>query len=285
MKLVRGIAGFLVVSVAATGLGQRTYFGFDKNDYPGDDLLPALHRTFAYTGYWLNNPPGMSNNPWAGKRGVIRAAGFGFLVLFNGRLDAQLKGQDAAGLGREDASAAIAAAKQEGFPAGAIIFLDQEEGGSLLPEQAAYIGAWIAAVRHSRYKPGVYCSGIAVPSGARLISTAQDIGNAFRRQSFGCGTTGAPRLRAVLYRRNWIWQRTGSETRWSGNMRSLRVGLKILLVASQPMRPMNDVMRRSYCSRNALISTLTQAVRLIRPTDDNGRFVLVGFQDFRLLRS
>ena len=176
---MRGIAGCLLVSVAATGLGQRTYFGFDKNDYPGDDLLPALHRTFAYAGYWLNNPPGMSNNPWAGKRGVIRAAGFGFLVLFNGRLDAQLKGQDAAGLGREDASAAIAAAKQEGFPAGAIIFLDQEEGGSLLPEQAAYIGAWIAAVDHSRYKPGVYCSGIAVPSGARLISTAQDIGERF----------------------------------------------------------------------------------------------------------
>jgi hypothetical protein len=160
---------------AASSLGQRIYFGFDKNGYPGDGLLPALHQTFAYTGYWLNNPPGMSNNPWAGKRGAVRLAGFGFLVLFNGRLDAQLKNQDAAGLGRADASTAITAAKQEGFPAGAIIFLDQEEGGSLLAEQADYVGAWIAAMGHSEYKAGVYCSGIAVPSGPKSISTAQDI--------------------------------------------------------------------------------------------------------------
>lgn len=179
MKLVRGIFGCLLVSAVAPGLGQRTYFGFDKNGYPGDDLLPAFHRTFAYAGYWLTNPPGMSNNPWAGKRGVVRAAGFGFLVLFNGRLDAQLKDRDPAELGREDASAAIAAAKQEGFPSGAIIFLDQEEGGRLLPEQADYIGAWIAAVGRSEYRVGIYCSGIAVSSGAEMISTAQDIEGRF----------------------------------------------------------------------------------------------------------
>ncbi len=179
MKLARGVLGCLLVSAVAQGLGQRTYFGFDKNGYPGDDLLPPLHRAFAYTGYWLNNPPGMSNNPWAGKRSVVRAAGFGFLVLFNGRLDAQLKGQDAAGLGRDDASAAVTGAKQEGFPSGAIIFLDQEEGGSLLPEQADYIGAWIGAVGHSEYKVGIYCSGIAVPSGSKMISTAEDIEGRF----------------------------------------------------------------------------------------------------------
>ncbi|MGB9028872.1 MAG: glycoside hydrolase domain-containing protein, partial [Acidobacteriaceae bacterium] len=109
----------------------------------------------------------------------VRAAGFGFLVLFNGRLDAQLKGQDAAGLGRTDATAAVAAAKQEGFPAGAVIFLDEEEGGSLLAEQADYIGAWIAVVGHSGYKVGVYCSVIAVPSGAKMMSTAQDIEGRF----------------------------------------------------------------------------------------------------------
>jgi hypothetical protein len=175
MKWVRGTIGCVLVIAAASGFGQRTYFGFDKNGYPGDDLLPALHRTFSYTGYWLNNPPGMSNNPWAGKRGVVRAAGLGFLILFNGRLDAQLKDQDAAELGREDASAAIATAKQERFPAGASIFLDQEEGGGLLPEQADYIGAWIAAIGRSEYRFGVYCSGIAVPSGSKTISTAQDI--------------------------------------------------------------------------------------------------------------
>ncbi len=178
MKLARSLAGCMLMSAVFAG-AQRSYVGFDKNGYPGDDLLPALRKTFAYTGYWLNNPPGMSNNPWTGKRRVVRAAGFGFLVLFNGRLDAQLKGQNAAAIGRQDAANAVDSAKREGFPSRTIIFLDQEEGGRLLPEQAGYIGAWIVAMKHSGYNAGVYCSGIAVPSGAEMISTARDIGARF----------------------------------------------------------------------------------------------------------
>ncbi|HEX4066287.1 MAG TPA: glycoside hydrolase domain-containing protein [Acidobacteriaceae bacterium] len=153
----------------------RDYVGFDKNGYPGDDLLPALRKTFTYAGFWLNDPPGMNTNPWAGKRGAVRAAGFGFLILFNGRLDAQLISRDAAALGQSDAAAAVTAAKQEGFPAGAVIFLDQEEGGALLEEQAAYLGAWIADVNRSLFKAGVYCSGIAVAAGPKKMSTAEDI--------------------------------------------------------------------------------------------------------------
>ena len=97
------------------------------------------------------------------------------MILFNGRLDAQLTGKDAAALGRSDAAAAISAAKREGFGPGAILFLDQEEGGRLLPEQSAYLFAWIEAIRGSQYKPGVYCSGILVPEGSSQISTARDI--------------------------------------------------------------------------------------------------------------
>lgn len=173
------LLALLLLAMATASAAPQTYNGFDKNGYPGDDLLPALHQTFAFTGYWLNNPPGMSRNPWAGKRSVVRAAGFGFLILFNGRLDAQLKHHNAAALGRQDAAAAIAAAKAEGFPDGAIIFLDQEEGGSLLPEAATYIGAWVSAINRSAWKPGVYCSGVPVPDGAKMISTAQDIAARF----------------------------------------------------------------------------------------------------------
>jgi hypothetical protein len=163
---------------------QRTYLGFDQNNYPGDDLLPALRQHFAWTGCWLNNPPGMTANPWAGKRDLIRSAGLGFAILFNGRPDseikaAQLKDQNPAELGRQDATAAIAAAHREGFPAGAIIFLDQEEGGALLPEQAAYIGAWFSRINRSPYKPGIYSSGVPVTSGSKMISTAQDIQTRF----------------------------------------------------------------------------------------------------------
>jgi hypothetical protein len=149
----------------------QSYFGFDKNVYPGDELLPALHRTFSYTGYFLNNPPGATSNSWIGKRSILKTNGFGFAILYTGRPDSALKGQDAAALGRTDAAEAIAAAKREGFPAGAIIFLDQEEGGRLLPEQSAYLFAWVAAIRASRYRPGVYCSGIPVGD----ITTAADI--------------------------------------------------------------------------------------------------------------
>jgi hypothetical protein len=155
-------------------LGQ-TYFGFDRNDYPGDNLLPALHRSFSYTGFWLSNPPGASSNSWAGKRAIVKSNGFGFMLLYNGRLDAELRGKDAAALGKSDAAAAISAAKTEGFAAGATVFLDQEEGGRLLPEQSAYLFSWIAALRASDYRPGVYCSGIAAPDGSSKITTAQQI--------------------------------------------------------------------------------------------------------------
>jgi hypothetical protein len=154
----------------------RTYLGFDRNEYPGDDQLQALRHTFAYVGYWLNAPPGDRENSWKGKRALLIGQGFGFLVLFNGRLDAALRGKDAAALGRADAASAVSSASREGFPPGAILFLDQEEGGRLLPEQSAYVMAWIKAVRGSRYRPGVYCSGISVgEGGANSISTAEDI--------------------------------------------------------------------------------------------------------------
>ena len=154
--------------------GQR-YLGFDRNDYPGDAALPALRKTFAYTSYWLNTPPGATHNTWTGKRALLRRQGFGFLVLFNGRLDAELRGKDAAALGRADGEQAIATAAREGFPKHLRIFLDQEEGGRLLPEQAAYVLAWIVAVQARGARAGVYCSGIDVPDGRGTISTARDL--------------------------------------------------------------------------------------------------------------
>jgi Domain of unknown function (DUF1906) len=157
-----------------------SYLGFDRNDYPGDNSLGELHNTFAYAGYWLNNPPGAKANTWAGKRSKVEAAGFGFLVLFNGRLYKELDAS-ASQLGGADASAAVAAAKREGFPAQTIIFLDQEEGGRLLPEQKAYLLAWVDGVNQAGFRAGVYCSGAAAPEkSSESVITAQDI-----RQSAG----------------------------------------------------------------------------------------------------
>jgi hypothetical protein len=154
----------------------RAFVGFDRNDYPGDELLEGLRKDFAFMGYWLNAPPGETASSWLGKRALLRERGFGFLVLFNGRADAELKGRDAAGLGRADAGRAAALARSEGFPAGAVVFLDQEEGGRLLPEQMAYVLAWVDGMRRAGWRPGVYCSGIEVPDGGdATISTAEQI--------------------------------------------------------------------------------------------------------------
>jgi hypothetical protein len=155
----------------------HTYLGFDRNRYPGDAALITLRKTFSFCGYWLNVPPGEASNSWQGKRVTLVANGFGFLVLFNGRLDQELKSTpDPSLLGARDADAAVAAAKREGFPIGTVIFLDQEEGGRLLPEQRAYVHAWIDGVSASKYGAGVYCSGIpAREANGAFVTTAEDI--------------------------------------------------------------------------------------------------------------
>jgi len=154
-----------------------TYLGFDRNDYPGDENLTPLRRTFAYAGFWLNPPPGEKVNSWEGKRQSLQSAGFGFIVLFNGRLFAQLKTvANAARLGKSDADTAIAFAQREGFPAGTIIFIDQEEGGRMLPEQRAYLYAWVDGISAAGFRGGVYCSGIAAKEGKGVsVVTAEDI--------------------------------------------------------------------------------------------------------------
>jgi hypothetical protein len=153
------------------------YLGFDRNIYPGDAALGLLRRTFSFCGYWLNAPPGERSNTWQGKRGIMNTSGFGFLVLFNGRVDRELKSlSNSKALGARDAAIAVEAAKKEGFPAGTIIFLDQEEGGRMLPEQQAYVYAWVDGLNASGFRAGVYCSGIpAKESGGTAVITANDL--------------------------------------------------------------------------------------------------------------
>lgn len=179
------IAGFLLVNAESK---QHFYLGFDRNDYPGDAALAQLRKTFTYAGYWLNTPPGATSNSWAGKRNTLATHRFGFLLLFNGRAYRNLHGADARALGQQDAAAAAAAAIKEGFRRNAVIFLDQEEGGVLLPEQFAYIAGWMDGMQGAGFKPGIYCSGIAVP------------------QQDGTTTTTAADLRSKLGSRNIkIW--------------------------------------------------------------------------------
>ena len=170
----------------------RAYLGFDANDYPGDAALPRLRQTFAFVGYWLNNPPGsgppgsgppgsgppgsgppqsstkggIGASHWLGHRAALARQGFGFLVLFNGRFERELKSvANARTLGTNDARAAAGAADREGFARGAVIFVDQEEGGSMSDAQMAYLLAWFDGVTAAGFRPGIYCSGMPANEG------------------------------------------------------------------------------------------------------------------------
>ena len=164
--------------VLTSSIGAQTaYLGIDRNDYPGDAAMKTLRDTFAFTGYWLNNPPGANHNTWRGHRQLVQDLGYGFLLLFNGREYAYLKkSENAARVGKNDAATAVNSAQREGFPKASIIFLDQEQGGRMLPEQRAYIHAWVDAVVRKGYRAGVYCSGIPFrESGTVSVVTANDI--------------------------------------------------------------------------------------------------------------
>ena len=175
-------AGLLALSTSFTSdnsgsAAHVAYLGFDRNDYPGDSRLKLLRDKFSFAGFWLNNPPGASSNSWTGKRRVVEELGFGFLVVFNGRTFAQIRAAaDATKLGASDGAMAVSSARHEGFPARTIIFLDQEEGGRLLPEQRTYLHAWSDAVQSAGFRAGVYCSGIAFKEGSgATVITAEDI--------------------------------------------------------------------------------------------------------------
>jgi hypothetical protein len=155
----------------------RAYLGYDLNEYPGDDALPVLRKTFSFSSYWLGPPPGEKQTTWKGKRALLKAQGFGFVVLFNGRDSRNLRNvAEARQKGTLDAQTATKSAEREGFPKGTIIFLDIEEGGRLPPNYHEYIKSSIEGLQHDGYRAGVYCSGIPVSEGKGVsVTTAQDI--------------------------------------------------------------------------------------------------------------
>ncbi len=177
---------------APQAAAARSYLGFDRNIYPGDDALPIFRKTFAYTSYWLTPPPRESSNSWSGKRELLRTQGFGFLVLYRGPQSSELQSiwsesrfnrsdhlkAEAKKKGTGDARNAAAAAKREGFPAHTIIFLDIEEGGRLPAVYHVYLRAWVDQLALANYRAGVYCSGMPVSEGrGATIITADDIRN------------------------------------------------------------------------------------------------------------
>src|SRR5271163_4348229 len=174
---LHGSAARAQQSAVANAAQGGNFLGFDRNIYPGDAALPILRKTFLFASYWISPPPGETSNTWVGKRTQLREQGFGFVVLYRGREERELKTPaQAATAGASDARDAAANAKREGFAAGTIVFLDIEEGGRLSPAYHAYLRSWADTLLAAGYRPGVYCSAIPVSEGHGVtIATADDI--------------------------------------------------------------------------------------------------------------
>ena len=154
---------------------RKVYLGFDRNEYPGDAVLPVLRKTFSFSGYWLTAPPRETHNTWTGKKRALDAQGFGFVLLARGREALTLQ-SGAKDDGITDARQAARNAKQEGFGAGSIVFLDIEEGGRLPPQFHSYLQAWADELVQQGFRPGVYCSGMPANDGnGPKIVTAENI--------------------------------------------------------------------------------------------------------------
>jgi hypothetical protein len=171
-----GVAPFLAPQKVSTP-SPVTYLGFDRNDYPGDEALPLLRKTFSFASYWLGAPPGEKRGTWQGKRASLASQGFGFAVLFSGRESRQLKSASyAQQVGSKDADSAANYARGEGFPDGTVIFLDIEEGGRLPDTYHEYLQTWRDTLAKAGFRAGVYCSAMPVDEGGgATITTAQDI--------------------------------------------------------------------------------------------------------------
>ena len=178
MRLLAIFTSLLLLAPGSASLQsspEKFYLGFDRNDYPGDDAMKFLRKDFAFTSYWLGNPPQTKSNSWSGKREFLRSLGYGFLPLFNGPTSGELRDQSYA-MKRvaDDIQAAAAAARREGFPKGSMIFLDIEEGGRLPSTYATYLKHWTLGLSQLGFRAGVYCSGIPVDEGEGVKLTTAD---------------------------------------------------------------------------------------------------------------
>lgn len=137
-----------------------SYYGFDKSDYPGDDVMQAwwTNSPFYFVGFYLAPAPHHTGTGWMNKRTTLKSQGWGFLPIYNGRQisDSNLTEQQ----GRTDAQNAATLARNAGFSYNTVIYLDIETGGTLPNNFLNYIKGWIDEIYHktAEFYPGVYCS-------------------------------------------------------------------------------------------------------------------------------
>ncbi|HXT15240.1 MAG TPA: glycoside hydrolase domain-containing protein [Gemmatimonadaceae bacterium] len=156
------------------------YVGFDTHTYPGTATMKTWKNTpgspYSWVGYYLPSPC-HDDKSWTGKRDTLVAMGWGMAVVYVGeqtwgktprpltaaQADAQRKKSDcstdlvSAAEGTLNADDATAKTKAEGFPPGAVVFLDLERMETIPDAMRAYYRAWTARMlANGVYVPGFY---------------------------------------------------------------------------------------------------------------------------------
>ena len=156
------------------------YVGFDTHTYPGTGTMKAWKETpgapYSWVGYYLPSPC-HADRSWVGKRDTLVAMGWGLAAVYVGQQTwgktprsltpaqrdvLRKKSNCAADLlsadeGARDANDATAKASGEGFPKGAIVFLDIEHMDKIPSAMRDYYKSWTARMLASgQYMPGFY---------------------------------------------------------------------------------------------------------------------------------
>src|ERR1043165_1953648 len=63
------------------------FLGFDRSEYPGDDVMRLLRTTaqIDFTGFYLAPAPSHPNAGWMSKRAFLAGLGFGFAPIYVGQ--------------------------------------------------------------------------------------------------------------------------------------------------------------------------------------------------------
>lgn len=143
-------------AVADEAARKGVYLGLDVSDYPGTTVMRKLRQEAPYrwVGYYLKSPAHLDPS-WMGTwKSALRDMGWSVAILYVGQQTSSLTEAQ----GRADADEAAREAEGEGFPPGAVIYLDVEANDEVGPQLGRYVRAFVAQLGEaSGYRPGLYC--------------------------------------------------------------------------------------------------------------------------------
>jgi hypothetical protein len=156
------------------------FLGFDRSDYPGDEVMQSLFDSvedLTFVCLYLAPAPSHQDGSWMAAAPSLRSMGWGLLPTYVGQ---EVIGAGShvvtAARGTADAQDSALLAARAGLTAGAVVYLDIENGGLMPGNQVNYVKAWVAEVTaNTPYQAGVYCSSGQAPDGTRTAEQVASI--------------------------------------------------------------------------------------------------------------